>query len=75
MKRKTEKHFLEKNPEYIVIYYRLLKEATIWNNMAQYWLGKETMNKANYLLEGNIEDYNKTILKSEDLLYKTKKLI
>ena len=53
--RKTEKHFLEKNPKYIVIYYTLLKEARTWNSMGQYWLGKESEKRAKYLLEGDVK--------------------
>ena len=70
--RKREKHFLENNPEYIVIYYALLKEARVWNGSGQYWLGKESEKRAKYLLEGDIKGYEK-VPKSEKLFYKTKR--
>ena len=71
--RKTEKHFLENNPKYNVIYYTLLKEARTWNSMGQYWLGKESEKRAKYLLEGDVKSYEK-YPKSEDLFYKTKRI-
>ena len=71
-KRRREKHFLENNPEYIVIYYALLKEARVWNGSGQYWLGRESEKRAKYLLEGDIKGYEK-VPKSEELFYKTKR--
>ena len=72
MKNKREKHFLEKNPEYIIIYYTLLKEARVWNSIGQYWLGRTSEIRAKYLLEGNVDEYKK-IPRSESLFRKTKK--
>ena len=71
--RKREKHFLEKNSKYIVIYYILLKEARVWNGSGQYWLGKESEKRAKYLLEGDVKSYEE-YPKSEDLFYKTKRI-
>lgn len=69
MKKKTrEKSFLEENTDYLLIYERLLKESRVWNNSGQYWLGKETYNRAISLLNGNIEDALKPI-RSEKLYY------
>ena len=73
MKFKVEEHFLVKNPKYNIIYISLLKEAAIWNNSGQYWLGKIAENKAAALLNGNVEDCRK-ITKSEDYIFKTKRM-
>ena len=42
---KREKHLLEIEAGYNLIYERLLKEARIWNNSGQYWLANESMRK------------------------------
>ena len=68
MKRKREKSFLELNEDYLVIYERFLKEARIWNSSGQYWLGKETNNRAKLLLNGDVEEALKPI-RSEILFY------
>ena len=47
---KQESHLLETQPEYNLIYQRLLKEARVWNNSGQYWLGAESIRKAKELL-------------------------
>ena len=39
---RVENNFLNEHPEYHLLYYQLLKQATFWNNSGQYWLGKET---------------------------------
>ncbi|MBG01820.1 MAG: hypothetical protein CL470_06070 [Acidimicrobiaceae bacterium] len=52
---KREKHLLEIEAGYNLIYERLLKEARIWNNSGQYWLANESMRKAKQLLNGNVE--------------------
>ena len=70
MKGKREKSFLELNEDYLVIYERFLKEARIWNNSGQYWLGKETNNRAKLLLNGDVEEALKPI-RSEKLYYHT----
>ena len=72
--RKRRENLLENNPEYNIEYNKLLKEARIWNNMGQYWLARKTEIKAEYIVKEEIEEYNKLIIKSEDLLYKTKRL-
>ena len=62
--RKIEKHFLELHDKYHVLYFQFLKEARTWNAMGQYWLGKESNNRALSLLNGNVEEALKPI-KSE----------
>ena len=64
MPYKREKNFLELNDEYHLMYSRYLKEARVWNGMGQYWLARESNNRASALLNGNIEDALKPI-KSE----------
>ena len=54
-RNKLEPHLLETQPEYNLIYQRLLKEARVWNNSGQYWLGAESMRKAKELLNGNTD--------------------
>ena len=63
-----EKNLLEEQPEYNLIYQRLLKEARVWNNSGQYWLGAESMRKAKQLLNGDISECN-VPNKSENLFY------
>ena len=65
---KREKHLMEKQPEYNLIYQRLLKEARVWNNSGQYWLGAESMRKAKQFLNGDISECN-VPNKSENLFY------
>ena len=65
MPYKREKHFLELNDEYHLMYVRFLKESRVWNSMGQYWLGNESMKRAKYLLHGNIDEALKPI-KSEN---------
>ena len=72
MKKKREKHFLELNDNYHLIYKRLLKEADFWNNSGQYWLGKETYLRAVNLLNGDIDNYKKPI-RSESLYFHKEK--
>ena len=64
--------FLQKNPEYHLIYMRLLKEARTWNGSGQYWLGSECSRRASCLLRGDVDGY-KTETQSEDLFFPTKK--
>ena len=68
MHYKPEPHFLEQNPQYHLKYNELLKEARIWNNSGQYWLGKEANRRANCLLQGNIDGY-KEVTHSHELHY------
>ena len=67
-KNKRVKSFLELNDDYHIMYYRLLKEAKIWNGNGQYWLSKETENRAKNLLNGNLTEALKPI-RSETLYY------
>ena len=68
MKQQRQKSFLELNENYLIIYERLLKEARIWNSSGQYWLGKETSNRAKLLINGDVEEALKPI-RSEKLFY------
>tara|TARA_B100000686_G_C16154748_1_gene648541 strand:+ start:238 stop:450 length:213 start_codon:yes stop_codon:yes gene_type:complete len=68
MKKKIEKSFLELNNEYLLMYMKYLKEEKIWESTGQYWLAKETSNRAKALLNGNIEEGTKPI-RSEKLYY------
>ena len=68
MPYKLEPHFLEQNPQYHLKYNELLKEARIWNNSGQYWLGKEANRRANCLLLGDITGYEK-VTHSHELHY------
>ena len=68
MKHQREPNFLELNHEYLLIYMRYLKEAKVWETTGQYWLAKETYNRATALLNGNVEDGLKPI-RSEKLYF------
>ena len=61
-------NFLEENPEYHLKYYELIKDARIWNNSGQYWLGKEATRRAKCLLQGDITGYDK-VIHSHELHY------
>tara|TARA_B100000902_G_scaffold398154_1_gene463980 strand:- start:4 stop:267 length:264 start_codon:yes stop_codon:yes gene_type:complete len=52
---KSEPSFLETNTEYLMHYNNFLKNARIWNNSGQYWLGKEYSMRADCLLRGDYE--------------------
>ena len=67
MPHKIEPSFLELNPYYNLKYNELLKEARVWNNSAQYWLGQEALRRANCLLRGDIDGY--TMVKHSHELY------
>ena len=58
---KREKHFLELNDEYLLMYLKFLKEENIWNGMGQYWLAKESRKRALSLLNSNIDEAKKPI--------------
>ena len=73
MKYTKEPHYFLEQPEYAIMYQRLLKESRVWNSMGQYWLSKECYNRATQLLNGDTECCKKP-LNTEDLLYKTKRL-
>tara|TARA_B100000575_G_scaffold258184_1_gene229616 strand:- start:1311 stop:1568 length:258 start_codon:yes stop_codon:yes gene_type:complete len=67
-KERVQNNFLNEHPEYHLLYYQLLKEAKFWNNSGQYWLGKETYQRAKHLLNGEVEQSMKPI-QSERLYY------
>jgi len=73
MKYKTKDNILITNPEYNILYQTLIKEARMWNNSGQYWLGKEAEKKALTLLNGNIDEA-RTITKTERFFFKTKRI-
>ena len=68
MPYKHEPHFLQLHSEYHLKYNELRKEARIWNNSAQYWLGKEATRRADCLLRGDIAGY-KQVAYSDVLHY------
>ena len=53
----------------------LLKEASNWNGMGQYWLGKQCEILASKLLQGNNETLLNQKIKSEEHFWKTKKFM
>ena len=65
---RAQNTFLQDNPEYHAKYYELLKEARVWNNTAQYWLGREADRRAACLLKGDVEGY-KLARHSDELHY------
>ena len=67
-RRYNQNNFLLENPEYHLKYLELLKESRIWNNSGQYWMGRESMRRANCLLKGDIEGY-KQVKHSHELSY------
>ena len=74
MKHHKETHLFDVDSKYLHRYSELLKEARIWNNSGQYWLGKQCEILAGKLLRGE-ESVVTTIIKTEDHFYKTKKHI
>tara|TARA_B100001094_G_C18189868_1_gene806381 strand:- start:4489 stop:4713 length:225 start_codon:yes stop_codon:yes gene_type:complete len=73
MKHKTKENFLITYPEHNILYQSLLKEARMWNNSGQYWLGKEAEKKAAGLLNGQLEQAM-TITKTEQFFFKTNRI-
>ena len=71
---KRETHLFDTNKKCLHRYYELLKEARVWNNSGQYWLGTQCEILAGKLLRGE-ESAVTTIIKTEDHFYKTKKHI
>ena len=69
---KRETHLFDADSKYLLRYSELMKEARIWNNSGQYWLGKQCEIFANKLLAGNTS-YFTHIVKTEEHFYKTKK--
>jgi hypothetical protein len=73
MNRRRNQHqsqntFLQDNPEYHIKYYELRKEARVWNNTGQYWLGQEANRRAASLLNGDVDGYN-AVKHSHELCY------
>ena len=66
MKFKKEKHLLEREPEYALIYDRLLKDEKYWRNNGQYFMARECQRRAYNLLNDNIKEYL-DYRKTEDL--------
>ena len=69
-----EKHLMDIDTFYHIEYKRLVKQAKVWNDTGQYWLGKECERRANAILNENIEEY-KLENHSEKLFFKTKKYL
>ena len=65
MKHKQEKHLFDYDVEAHHRYEELLKESRIWNNMGQYWLGKQCSLLADRLLQGD-ESAKSLIVKTEN---------
>ena len=66
--QQSQNTFLQENPQYHIKYYELRKEARVWNNTGQYWLGQEANRRAACLLNGDIEGY-KLVRHSDELYY------
>jgi hypothetical protein len=66
--------FLQDNTGYFITYHELCKEATVWNNSGQYWLGKEAERRAKCLLNGDVNGYMQH-KKQEELFIKTRKFM
>ena len=56
-RERVENNFLQNNPNYHLEYSILRKEATFWNNSAQYWMGQEATRRAECLLRGDVDGY------------------
>tara|TARA_B100001123_G_C14911067_1_gene867820 strand:+ start:293 stop:517 length:225 start_codon:yes stop_codon:yes gene_type:complete len=67
-----KKSLIQTDTFYNIQYQRLIKEARIWNNMGQYWLGRDAQRRADALLNSNIPEYQK-VKHSNELFWKTKK--
>ena len=70
----TGPHIFLTRPDLHHRYQELLKEARIWNNSGQYWLGREAEILAEQLLKGNKSAATK-IVKTEQHFQKTRRLI
>jgi len=64
----SQNTFLQDNPKYHIKYYALRKEARVWNNTGQYWLGQEANRRAASLLNGDVDSYERQS-HSHELLY------
>ena len=67
-------HLFLSRPDLHHRYHELLKEARVWNNSGQYWLGRESEILAEQLLNGKEEAATK-IVRSEQLFQKTKRML
>ena len=67
-------HLFLSRPDLHLRYHELLKEARIWNNSGQYWLGKEAEILAEQLLKGD-ESAATKIVRTEQHIRKTRRLL
>jgi len=70
----TGPHIFMTRPDLHLRYQELLKEARIWNNSGQYWLGKETELLAEQLLRAD-ESAATKIVRTEQHIRKTRRLL
>ena len=71
---KQEIHLFDTDTHCHHRYNELLKEARIWNNSGQYWLGREAEILAEQLLKGNKSAATK-IVRTEQFFQKTRRFI
>ena len=71
-RNQREKHFLELNDEYLLMYLDFLKQENIWNGMGQYWLAKESRKRALSLLNSDIDEAKKPIRSEIHYFHKDK---
>ena len=67
-------HYFETDAHCHTRYHELLKEARIWNNSGQYWLGREAEILAEQLLKGDKSAATK-IVKTEQHVRGTRRLL
>ena len=51
----SQDNFLLKNPEHLLKYNELQKEARTWTSQGEYWLGEDAEVRSECLLKGNVE--------------------
>jgi len=73
-KFKHEDHYFNTDTHCHHRYIELLKEARIWNNAGQYWLGREAEILAEQLLNGNTSAATK-IVRTEQHIRETRRLL
>ena len=73
-KYKHEEHYFETDTHCHLRYHELLKEARVWNNSGQYWLGREAELLAEQLLNGN-KSAATTIVRTEQHIRETRRLL
>jgi len=73
-KFKHEEHYFETDTHCHRRYHELLKEARVWNNSGQYWLGREAEILAEQLLNGN-KSAATTIVRTEQHIRETRRLL